>query len=94
MVGTMLHHLVGRIADDPAVTVVPRFGTTGLLALALLLAIGRGRLRRGAGGLLWPLQPQHQLNQLFLAQTLKIVPPHQRRESAIRLRRKRVGNYP
>ncbi|HEX2553526.1 MAG TPA: hypothetical protein VHL98_07485, partial [Microvirga sp.] len=47
-----------------------------------------------AGRLLRPLQTQHQLDQLFLAQSLKIAPAHQCRESAIRPRRKGVGNYP
>ncbi|HEX2556495.1 MAG TPA: hypothetical protein VHL98_22585, partial [Microvirga sp.] len=46
-----------------------------------------------AGRLLRPLQTQHQLDQLFLAQSLKIAPAHQCRESAIRPRRKGVGNY-
>ena len=44
LAGAMIDHLIGRLADDPAVTLVPGFGTTGLGALALLFAIRRGRL--------------------------------------------------
>src|SRR5918995_2556714 len=84
----MIDHLIGRVADDPAVPLVPGLGAAGLGALALILAIGRGRLGRGARGLLRTLQPQHQLDQLLLAQTLKIAAAHECRESAIRLRRK------
>ncbi len=87
----MLHDLVRCVADDPAVALVPGLGTAGLALLPLLLAIGRGWLGRGAGRLLRPLQPQHQLDQLLLAQTLEIAPAHVRRESAIHLRGKRVG---
>ena len=61
---------------------------------ALLLAIGRGRLGRGARGLLWPLQPQHQLDQLFAAQPFKVAAAHLTRESAKSVPRKGVGNYP
>jgi hypothetical protein len=40
-----------------------------------------------------PLQPQHQLNQLFLAQTFKIAAAHTSRESAKPASRKGLGNY-
>ncbi|WP_210252213.1 hypothetical protein, partial [Microvirga tunisiensis] len=40
-----------------------------------------------------PLQPQHQLNQLFLAQTFKIAAAHTSRESANPSWRKGLGNY-
>jgi hypothetical protein len=93
LVGTMLDLLIGRVAEDPAVALVTGFGATRSGALALLLAVGRGWLGGGARRLLRALQPQHRLDQLFLAQTLKIAPAHRRRESAIRLRRKGVGNY-
>jgi hypothetical protein len=81
-VGTMLDDLIGIIADHPAVAFVARFCTAGLGLIPLLLPIRRGRLGGGARGLLRPLQPQHQLNQLFLAQALKIAAAHPARESA------------
>ena len=90
---TVIDHLVGRLADDPAVALVTRLGAAGLGLLPLHLAIRRGRLGGCAGGLLRPLQPQPQLDQLFPAQSLKIAPAHQSRESAFRLRRKGVGKY-
>jgi hypothetical protein len=40
-----------------------------------------------------PLQSQHQLDQLFLAQTLKIAAAHDNRESAKPALRKGLGNY-
>jgi hypothetical protein len=40
-----------------------------------------------------PLQPQHQLNQLFLAQTFKIAAAHTSRESANPSWRKGLSNY-
>ncbi len=82
----MIDHLIGRVADDPAMTLMPGFGTTGLGLLPLLLSVPQGRLGRGVRRLLQTLQPQHQLNQLFLAQSLKVTPARQSRESAIRLR--------
>ena len=89
--GTVIHHLIGRAADDPAMTLVPGLGSARLGLLPLLLAIGRGRLGGCAGRLLRPLQTQHQLDQLFPAQSLKIAAAHEGRESAFRLRRKRGG---
>ncbi len=93
LVGTVIDHLIGRAADDPAVTLVTGLGSARLGLLPLLLAIRRGRLGGCARRLLRPLQPQHQLDQLFLAQSLKIAPAHEGRESAFHLRRKGVGNY-
>ena len=60
--GTMLDDCVGIIADDAAMALVTGLGAAGLGLRALLLAIGRGRFGRDARGLLWPLQPQHQLD--------------------------------
>src|SRR4051812_7528073 len=57
-------------------------GSAGLGLLPLLLPVRRGRLGGGARGLLGPLQTQHQLDQLVLAQTLKFAAPHPVLESA------------
>ena len=93
LAGTVIDDPIGRLAHGPAVALVAGLGAAGLGLLPLLLAIRRGRLGGGARGLLWPLQPQHQLDQLFLAQTLKLAAAHPGRESAIQPRRKGVGNY-
>src|SRR4051812_44552267 len=84
---------VGIIADPPAVALVARLGPTGLGLLAPLLAVAGGRLGGGARGRLRPLQPQHQLDQLLPAQTLKLAATHPTRESAKAPRRKGMGNY-
>jgi hypothetical protein len=76
------------------VTFMSRLGATGLGLIPTLLAIRRGWLGRGARGLLRSLQSQHQLNQLFLAQTLKIAAAHKSKESAKPSSRKGLGNYP
>src|SRR4051812_48124030 len=89
----MLDHLIRRGADDPAVTFMSRLGATGFGLIPTLLAIRRGRLRGCARGLRRPLQPQHQFDQLFLAQTLKIAATHDTRESANPSSRKALGNY-
>ena len=90
---TVRHDLIGVVAERPAVTLVTGLGAAGLGLLALLLAIRGGRLGGGARGLLRSLQPQHQLDQLLLAQTLKIAAAHLTRESANSAPRKGVGNY-
>src|SRR4051812_28635497 len=82
-----------RMTDRPAVTLMAGFGPARLGLLALLLAIGRGWLGGGARGLLRSLQPQHQLDQLVLAQTLKLAAPHPTREPAISAPRKGLSNY-
>ena len=92
-VGTMLDDLIGVVTHHPAVAFVARLGPAGLGLLPPLLAIGCGRLGGGARGLLRPLQPQHQLDQLFLAQTLKIAATHPALESAKTANLKGVGNY-
>jgi hypothetical protein len=89
---TMLDDLIGRPAHHAAVALVPRLGATRLRALALLFAIRRGRLGRGARGLLRPPQAQHQLDQLFLAQTLKLNTTHPARQSAKTISLKRLGD--
>ena len=72
-----------------------RLGASRLGALAPFLPIRGRRLGGCARGLLRPLQPQHQLDQLRLAQPLKRVPLHARIESANPLPCKGgVGNYP
>ena len=58
------------------------------------LLVRRRRLRRSARRFLWSLQPQHQLNQLVLAQPLQISPVHRSlSDSEISLPGKGVGNY-
>src|SRR3954467_1452318 len=89
----MRDHLIGSLTDRPAVTLMAGFGPARLGLLALLLAIGRGRLGGGARGLLRSLQPQHQLDQFFLAQTLTLAPPHPTREPAISAPRKGLSNF-
>jgi hypothetical protein len=91
--GTMLDDRIGIVAHHPAVTLVTGLGAAGLGLRALLLAICRGRLRRSARGLLWPLQPQHQLDQLLAAQPLQFASAHPTKESAKSDPRKGVGNY-
>jgi hypothetical protein len=90
-VGTMLDHHIGVLAHHPAVALVTGLGAAGLGLLAPLLAVCRRRLRRRARGLVRPLQPQHQLNQLLTTQTLKIAATHLTRESAKSPNRKRPG---
>jgi hypothetical protein len=92
-VRTVLDHLVRPIADDPAVAFMARLGAARFGLIPAFFAIRRGRLGGGARGLRWPLQPQHQLDQLFLAQTLKIAAAHDTRESAKLSSRKGLGNY-
>ena len=93
VVGNVADRLGNLGAQGPAVALVARLGATRLAALALRLAICRGRLGGGARGLLRPLQPQHQLDQPGLAQALKLVPPHAWTGSAMPPRCKGVGNY-
>src|SRR4051794_16803734 len=56
-----------------------------------LSTVRRRGLGGGARGLLRPLQPQHQLDQLFLAQTLKLATTHPTLESAKTASLKGVG---
>ncbi len=65
----------------------------GLGLISTLLTITRGRLGGGSRGLLRPLQPQHQLNQFFLRQTLQISAIHLPMDSGIAAADKGVGNY-
>src|SRR5918994_3429522 len=89
----MIDDPIRRLAQPSALPLMTRLGTARFRPLLLLLAIRRGRFGGGARGLLWPLHPQHQIDQLGLAQTLKLVPAHPDRESAKPIRRKGVGNY-
>ncbi len=84
----MIDGAVEILAHHAAMALVTGLGTAGLGFVATLLAIARGRLRRGARCLGWTLQPQHKLDQLFLAQTLKIESAHAPNESAEPIRRK------
>ena len=67
---------VGRIADHPAVLLVPRLGAAGLGLLAPVLAVRARRFGRGARRLLRSLQLQHQLNQLVSAEEFKVSAAH------------------
>ena len=58
----------------------------------LLLAVGRRRFRGRARGLVRPLHPQHQIDQLFLGKAFQISAIHPRIESPNELCRKGVGN--
>lgn len=90
-VGAMGDPFGDIIAQGSTVALVARLGASGLGALAPLLPVRRGRLGGCARRLLRPLQPQHQLDQLRLAQALKLVPLHARIESANPLPRKGGG---
>jgi hypothetical protein len=70
--GTMHDDGIGIVAHHSAVAFVTGFGPAGLGLRALLLAIFRWRLEQGARGLLWPLQPQHQFDQILAAQPFNI----------------------
>src|SRR3954453_4814060 len=89
---TVLDDRIGRLAHHSAVALVAGLGSARLGFLPLILAIRRGRLGGGARGLLRPLQAQHQLDQLFLAQTLKLATTHPALESAKTANLKGVGN--
>ena len=87
-IGMMIDGAVEILAHHVAMALVTGFGTAGLGFVATLLAIARGRLRRGARCLGWTLQPQHQLDQFLLAQMLKIESAHAPNGSAEPIRRK------
>lgn len=78
----MLQHLTRIRGQLPLVPLMPGLGTAGTGLLPPFLAIRGRRLGRGAQGLLGPVQAQHQLDQLFLAQTLQVNAAHPDRESA------------
>ena len=77
----MIDDPIRLVAQGSAVTLMAWLCSAGLRGLALLLPIGRRRLRRGARRLLRPLQAQHQINQLRLAQALELIATHPRIES-------------
>src|SRR3954451_16926163 len=79
---TVLEDRIGRLAHHSAVALVAGLASARLGVLPLILAIRRRRLGGGARGLLRPLQAQHQLDPLFLAQTLKLATTHPALESA------------
>ena len=72
---------------------MPGLGASRAGLLAPFLAVCRGRLGRRARRLPRPLQPQHQLDQLRLAQALQVISLHAQTESAMPPRCKGVGNY-
>lgn len=76
LIRIVVHGLIEVLAQPPAVTFVTRLGTARPRLVALRLAIRRRRPGRRTRRLDRQLQPQHQLDQLSLAQTLKIVPAH------------------
>ena len=78
----MLHHLIRIRGRRPRVTLMPGLRPVGTGLLPPLLA-NRGRwFCRGARGLLRPVQLQHQLDRLLLAQALQVTVAHPDRESA------------
>ncbi len=89
----MIHDPVGLLAHHAAVAFMARLRATRPRRLASFLAICRRRLGGCARRLGWTLKPQHQLDELFLAQALKIDSPHPPLESAIPSARKGVGNH-
>jgi hypothetical protein len=76
LIWKMVHGAVEILAQIAAVTLVARLGATGPGLVPLSLAIRRWRLGRRARRLRWLLKTQHQLDQLALAQKLKIGPAH------------------
>lgn len=78
----MLHHLIRIRRQRPLVALMPGLGPAGTRLLPPLLAIRGRRLGRGARSLLGPVQAQHQLDQLLLAQALQVTAAHPDRESA------------
>ena len=90
---TVLDDGIGIVAERPAVALVTRLGPTGFVLLTPLLVIRRRRFGRRARGLRRALQPQHQLDQLFAAQPLKIASADPTKESAKSAPRKGVSNY-
>jgi hypothetical protein len=75
-------------------TLMTKLAAPGLCLIPPLLAVSRGRLRRGPRGLRRPLHPQHQIDQFFLRKTLQIPTIHDPMDSAITRFGKGVGNYP
>ena len=92
-IGMVVDDVIDVLAQAARMPLVARLGAARLGLLAALFPIGRGRLRRRARCLRRALQPQHQLDQLVFAQSLKIESAHSQRESAIALRGKGVGIY-
>ena len=69
-----------------------RLGPAGLGVFPLLFPVGRRRFRGLARGLVRPLHPQHQFDQLFLGKAFQISAIYPRIESPNELCRKGVGN--
>jgi hypothetical protein len=72
---------------------MPRLGAAGPGLIPTLIAITRRRLGGGSRGFLRPRHPQHQVNQLFLRQTLQTSAIHVPMDSGIAAAEKGVGNY-
>ena len=84
----MRDHLIGAFRKHPETTLVTGLGAPRLRGHTLFLAIRRGWFRGCPRRLRRPLEPQHKLNQLFLAQPFKIVAIHPKCESRIAAPRK------
>ena len=84
---------VGIVRQPTVVRLMPGLRPARTRVLALFLLVGRRRLGRRARILLGPLEPQHQLDQLLLAELLQITAVHRAMDSEIAPRGKGVGNY-
>ena len=82
---------VGVFGQAARVAFMPRLGAAGLGVLALLFAIGRRRLRGIARGLLRPLKPQDQFDQLLFRKALQLVANYLNFESSRRKLRKTLA---
>ena len=67
---------IGIVRKPTVVRLMPGLGPARTGVLALFLLVGRRRLRRRARVLLRALEPEHQLDQLLLAEPLQITPIH------------------
>ena len=74
--GALVHDAVNILAQAPAMAFMTSLGPTRAGLVPLRLAIRRRRPGRRTRRLDRQLQPKHQLGQLSVAQTLKIVPAH------------------
>lgn len=93
LIGTMIDDAIEISGHHPAVPFMARPGSAGPGSLTLLLAVRRRRLRGRARRLLRTLNLQHQIDQLFLRQTLQITAFHTDRDLVFARFGKGVGNY-
>ena len=88
----MIFESVRRAAEFSRMPFMSGLRPAGRRIFPLLLAVGRRRFRGRARGLVRPLHPQHQIDQLFLGKAFQISAIHPRIESPNELCRKGVGN--